>query len=60
MICKECNKYKQHKGDCWFFWNEKRACSRFEDNLGERFKDSALDLDFMINSLLDEHQNNKR
>jgi len=48
MICKECIKYKLHKGECWFYWDDKMACSRFEDGMGERFKDSKLDLDAFI------------
>lgn len=60
MVCKECLKYKMHKDKCWFYWKEKRACSRFEDGMGERFRDTALDMEFLIHSLLDEHHNNHR
>lgn len=59
MICKECRKYEQHKDKCWFYWDEKRACSRFEDGMGERFKDLATDFDMMLHSLIEEH-NKKR
>ncbi|MFO8015809.1 MAG: hypothetical protein R6U32_01760 [Candidatus Woesearchaeota archaeon] len=60
MVCRDCLKYKQHKDKCWFYWEGKRACSRFEDATGERYRDTSIDTELMMHDLLEEIQNNKR
>jgi len=60
MICKDCLKYKSHKDKCWFFWNEKRACSRFEDGLGERFSDSSVNIEVLMQNILELYHLNRR
>ena len=31
-VCKGCHKYKTFKKDCWFYWDEKTECSKFQLN----------------------------
>jgi len=59
MVCKECLKYKSHKGECWFYWKDKKACSRFEDSMGERFKDVSANTELEMQAILEEHKNNR-
>lgn len=60
MVCKECLKYRHHKEECWFYWKDKRACSRFEDNIGERFKDASTNTEIEMQNILDEHRSNHK
>jgi len=27
-VCKECSTFKRHKDKCWFYWDNKKACSQ--------------------------------
>ncbi|PIN87097.1 hypothetical protein COV19_01210 [Candidatus Woesearchaeota archaeon CG10_big_fil_rev_8_21_14_0_10_44_13] len=60
MVCKDCLKYKQHKEACWFYWKEKRACSRFEDSMGERFKDASENTEIEMQNILEENKNGNK
>lgn len=28
-VCKDCWRWKEHKGNCWFIWEEKRICTKW-------------------------------
>jgi hypothetical protein len=49
-LCKECIKYKKFGKNCWYFWDLKKVCTRFEKEEGEETYKSVDE----INSLVEE------
>ncbi len=31
-VCKDCHSFQIFKEKCWFFWENKRACSQFRSS----------------------------
>ncbi len=49
IVCKECHAYKQFKEKCWFYWQEKKECSKFvpTEMSGETHRSVKEDFDIV-------------
>jgi len=32
-VCKECAAWQQHQHKCWFYWEGKKECTQFKEDM---------------------------